>query len=306
MNNISYTKSKHNDINSIRPSRRRAQAMDVYLTGSPQITHFKTINKNHSICKKNKNKSIISQTNTDLDACEDDDKNKSDNVIYNAVYNAVHSAVHDVIHDAVNDAVNDVLHNCNQHIVNQNNTDSNADAVDYVSDDTNYVSDDDIANVVDNKSDNIDNKTNIEKEDLFLKKLSILRKLGELKQCGVHLSQDYNIDSDINAMEYEYKLHCDIQAKTNWVQYMSSMLKLSAKGLKMLNDLYDPLGIKLNGFTEAIDSTVDSSQDVLGKIYDKYNTSCKQKPMSPELKLLMTISAAALSNQLMQSRGNYL
>ena len=48
---------------------------------------------------------------------------------------------------------------------------------------------------------------------MMLKKLNMLRKLGELTQYGVKLSQNYNMNSDYQAMEYEYELHKELELK---------------------------------------------------------------------------------------------
>ena len=64
----------------------------------------------------------------------------------------------------------------------------------------------------------------LNKKELMLQKLNMLRKLGELKQYGVQLTQNYNLNSDYEMMEYEYNLHHDIRSKQNSVQWMSHMM----------------------------------------------------------------------------------
>jgi hypothetical protein len=133
------------------------------------------------------------------------------------------------------------------------------------------------------------------KDELMLAKLNMLRKLGELKQCGVKLSQNYGLDSDLKMMEYEYKLHSDIRAKQNSVQWMGHMLIGIIKGGELLNDNFNPFDIKLEGLSTKVSSDMNSYYTVLGEIYEKYNQPGKQ--MAPEFKLLMMITGAALSMQ---------
>lgn len=135
----------------------------------------------------------------------------------------------------------------------------------------------------------------LSKEELVLIKLDMLRKLGELKQCGVHLSQNYNLDSDLKMMQYEYKLHSDIKSKQNSVQWMSHMLIGIIKGVEMINDSYNPFDIKLDRLADVIGSDMQNYYSVLGDIYEKYNKPGKQ--MAPEMRLLLMISGAALSMQ---------
>jgi hypothetical protein len=145
--------------------------------------------------------------------------------------------------------------------------------------------------------DNSGNDTkNLSKKELMLLKLDMLRKLGELKQCGVLLSQNYNMESDLDMMQYEYKLHHDIRSKQNSVQWMSHMMIGIVKGTEILNDNYNPFDIKLDGLSDKIGSDMHNYYAVLGDIYEKYNQPGKQ--MAPELRLLLMISGAALSLQI--------
>jgi hypothetical protein len=144
-------------------------------------------------------------------------------------------------------------------------------------------------------SSEFDNQKSMTKEELMLAKLTMLRKLGELKQLGVKLSQNYGLDSDLKMMEYEYKLHNDIRAKQNSVQWMGHMLIGILKGSELLNDNFNPFDIKLDGLSTKVSSDMNTYYAVLGEIYEKYNQPGKQ--MAPEFKLLMMVSGAALSMQ---------
>jgi hypothetical protein len=135
----------------------------------------------------------------------------------------------------------------------------------------------------------------LSKKEIMLLKLDMLRKLGELKQCGVHLSQNYNLDSDLEMMQYEYKLHHDIRSKQNSVQWMSHMMIGIVKGTEMFNDNYNPFDMKLTGLSDRISSDMHNYYAVLGDIYEKYNQPGKQ--MAPEMRLLLMVSGAALSMQ---------
>lgn len=132
-------------------------------------------------------------------------------------------------------------------------------------------------------------------KELLFKKLDMMRKLGELKQCGVLLSRNYSIDSDLELMECEYKLHHDIRSKQNSVKWMSHMLIGIVKGTEMFNDGYNPFDIKLSGLSNAISSDMHNYYSVLGDIYEKYNHPGKE--MGPEMRLLLMLSGTALSMQ---------
>ncbi len=70
--------------------------------------------------------------------------------------------------------------------------------------------------------DDYDNYNELSEEGKMLKRLDMLRKLGELAQYKVKLSQNYNMNSDYFTMKYEYQLHTNIRAKQNFVNWTSS------------------------------------------------------------------------------------
>jgi hypothetical protein len=126
----------------------------------------------------------------------------------------------------------------------------------------------------------------------MLKKLDMLRKLGELAQYGVKLSQNYNMSSDYFTMKYEYELHKSIRSKQNSVNWMSSLMLNCIYGVEILNDKYNPFDLKLKNWSEQINADINNYYDVFGEIYEKYNKPGKN--MSPELKLILMVSGSAL------------
>jgi hypothetical protein len=129
-------------------------------------------------------------------------------------------------------------------------------------------------------------------EELMLKKLDMLRKLSELAQAGVKLSQNYNMNSDLKIMKYEYELHKNLRAKQNGINWLSNITLNMIYGIEMLNENYDPFSIKLKGWSEAMNADINNYYDVFGELYEKYNQPGKN--MAPELKLLLMVSGSAL------------
>lgn len=136
-------------------------------------------------------------------------------------------------------------------------------------------------------------------EELALSKLDMLRKLAELQQSGVKLSQQYNMQSDLNTMKYEYELHRDIRAKQNGIGWMSNMMMNCIWGIEMLNESYNPFDVKLKGWSEQVNADRNNYYSVFGELYEKYNQPGKN--MAPELKLLMMVSGSALGFHLQSS-----
>lgn len=137
-----------------------------------------------------------------------------------------------------------------------------------------------------------DNYNELSEEGKMLKRLDMLRKLGELAQYKVKLSQNYNMNSDYFTMKYEYQLHTNIRAKQNFVNWTSSLMLNCIYGLEILNEKYNPWELKLTGWSEQINADITSYYDVFGEIYEKYNKPGKS--MSPELKLVLMLGGSAL------------
>jgi hypothetical protein len=140
--------------------------------------------------------------------------------------------------------------------------------------------------------DDYDNYNELSEEGKMLKRLDMLRKLGELAQYKVKLSQNYNMNSDYFTMKYEYQLHTNIRAKQNFVNWTSSLMLNCIYGVEILNDKYNPFELKLTGWSEQINADITNYYDVFGEIYEKYNKPGKS--MSPELKLILMLGGSAL------------
>jgi len=136
-------------------------------------------------------------------------------------------------------------------------------------------------------------------DDLLLRKLDLLRKLSELKANGVILSSNYNMQSDISQMEYEYNLHFNIRSKKNTINWLSSMMTNCVYGVEMLNEKFNPFDFHLKGWAEQMNADVGDYNDVFGELYEKYNQPGRSVP--PELKLLLLVTGSAIKFHLVNS-----
>ena len=126
--------------------------------------------------------------------------------------------------------------------------------------------------------------------ELRMKKIELLRKLSEIKAKGFDLSKNYDFNSSIEEMEYEYELLKSFANKRNGVKLYKNILLNSVSAIEFLNDKYDPFDFKLTGWSEHMSVEVDSYEDVIEEIYEKYKGSGKK--MAPEIKLLLLIVAS--------------
>uniref|UniRef100_A0A6C0H796 Uncharacterized protein n=1 Tax=viral metagenome TaxID=1070528 RepID=A0A6C0H796_9ZZZZ len=128
-------------------------------------------------------------------------------------------------------------------------------------------------------------------QDLRIKKIELLRRLSEIKSKGYQLSKDYDFNSSIDEMEYEYDLLKSFADKRNGVKIIRNGLLQAISVVEFLNDKYDPFDFHLSGWSEHISVEIDSWDDVLEEIFEKYKGSGRQ--MAPEIKLLYLLIASA-------------
>ena len=144
-------------------------------------------------------------------------------------------------------------------------------------------------------TENLTNKTPIKvqlsPQEIRMKKIEMLRKLSELKQKGYKLSKDYDFNSSLEDMEYEYDLLKSFANKRNGIKLYKNVLLNVCSVTEFLNDKYDPFNFQLNGWSEHMSVEVDSYDDVLEELYEKYKG--RGGTMPPEMKLLFLVLASA-------------
>jgi hypothetical protein len=141
------------------------------------------------------------------------------------------------------------------------------------------------------KNDSLDVPKVLSAQEIRMKKIELLRKLSEIKTKGYKLTKEYDFNSSLEEMEYEYDLLKSFADKRNGVKIFRNGLLQAASVIEFLNDKYDPFDFHLSGWGEHMSVEIDSWEDVLEELYEKYKGSGKK--MAPEIKLLYLIIASA-------------
>jgi hypothetical protein len=139
-------------------------------------------------------------------------------------------------------------------------------------------------------------------QEIRMKKIEMLKKLSEIKSKGYQLSKDYDFNSSLDEMEYEYELLKSFADKRNGVKLFKNGLLQAVSVIEFLNDKYDPFDFQLSGWGEHTSVEVDSWEDVLEEIYDKYKGTGKGMPC--EIKLLYLLIASASAFHFSRSQGS--
>lgn len=141
-------------------------------------------------------------------------------------------------------------------------------------------------------------------QEVRMKKIEMLRKLCEIKAKGFQLSKEYDFNSSLEEMEYEYELLRSFADKRNGVKIAKSGLLQTISVIEFLNDKYDPFDFHLSGWGDHVSIEIDSWDDVLEELYEKYKGSGKK--MAPEIKLFYLIIASASAFHFTKSQASKL
>lgn len=139
---------------------------------------------------------------------------------------------------------------------------------------------------------------------LKIKKKEMLLKLHEAEQNGYVLTGKYNMNSELEEMEAEYELYEKKLEQSTMVDFLQDGLMFIIKGIEVLNGIYNPMSIKLEGLSDQIYDRKEKLDHVFRRLAIKYSGGTE---MPPELSLLFIIGGAMvmthISNSALQGGG---
>ena len=134
------------------------------------------------------------------------------------------------------------------------------------------------------------------------KKQEILIKLLALEKKGVSLTKTYSLKSSLDELEFEYntqKHSAEVEAS---VHFQQKMLMAAVTGAEFLNKKFDPIGAKLDGWSESVMDNITDYEEIFAQLHEKYS---EKASMPPELQLLVTLVGSGfmfhLTNTLFKS-----
>ena len=126
-------------------------------------------------------------------------------------------------------------------------------------------------------------------EELQKEKVQYLRLFDRLEAKGVRLDKKYTMESDLNEMKGEYERLQHQRDLDKSVRFQRKMLIAMVTGIEFLNNRFDPLDLKLDGWSESIHENVNDYDDVFEELHEKYKDKAK---MAPEIKLLLMLGGS--------------
>ena len=291
-NNISISKQnmdlKTDSINNIKPMLGNNSRIHIpegsRIKIKPTFNNKKIPNDSFSMMANQKKSGMSSAENSDDDTYDNDilssPSNQSD----------------------LNFDNNEIFSNNSQNFDNNNNNNNNNDDDDDDDDDDNTTDDSGQYDDDDEESQVSIKKKKMSYEEVQQNKQKILFDLDRLQKQGYPPSKKYSMASSFEDLTYEYerlKKQRDVEKS---IKFSRKMLMAFTSGIEFLNTRFDPLDIKLEGWSENMMENVNDYDEVFEELHDKYGDSIK---MAPELKLISMVAGSGfmfhLTNSLFKS-----
>jgi len=129
-------------------------------------------------------------------------------------------------------------------------------------------------------------------------KQSYLIKLQGLESKGVRLTKEFSMKSHLDDIKFEYESQKNSIDKNASVDFMKNLLITVVHGTEILNNKWDPVGAKLNGWSESVMENLGSYEAIFERLHEKYQGTVD---IAPELELLMTLASSAFMFHMMQT-----
>jgi hypothetical protein len=123
-------------------------------------------------------------------------------------------------------------------------------------------------------------------------KAEYLYKLDKLYTRNKSRSVHMDMDNSLNEIRNEYERISNEMKTERSVAFFKRMLLLGVQGIEMMNNKFDPLGVDLDGWSEAMGYSLENQEydEVMAELYEKYKGAGQ---MSPEVKLIFMIISSA-------------
>jgi hypothetical protein len=138
----------------------------------------------------------------------------------------------------------------------------------------------------------------------YLEKKRILTKLRRLRMRGEQIDNNLSMETPLEELEFELELIRKEKKQEQALDIGKSLITMFAVGVEMVNKRYDPLDLYLDGWSTSVREDIDSYDETLEELYDKYY---EHIDASPEVKLIGGLLFSAIAYNIshkMTSQGN--
>jgi hypothetical protein len=126
-------------------------------------------------------------------------------------------------------------------------------------------------------------------EQEFTKKTEALTQLERMDRKGI-TGNKMTMANSLDEITAEVERRKDSKALEASIRFQRSMLTTVTNGMEFLNSRFDPLGVKLDGWSEQVNENVEDYDEIFEELYDKYKDKSK---VAPEVRLIMSLGLSA-------------
>jgi hypothetical protein len=139
-------------------------------------------------------------------------------------------------------------------------------------------------------------------EQEFAKKSEALTMLERMDRKGI-TGNKMTMANTLEEIQAEVERRKDSKALEASLRFQRSMLTTVTNGMEFLNSRFDPLGVKLDGWSEQVSENIEDYDEIFEELYDKYKDKSK---VAPEVRLIMSLGLSAamchVTNSMFKSR----
>lgn len=129
-------------------------------------------------------------------------------------------------------------------------------------------------------------------ESIRKEKSDLLYRFSKMNAKGKWSSLNLDMNCSLDEIKNEYtRVKNEIQSERT-VAFLKRMMLLGVQGIEMVNNRFDPLGVDLDGWSEAMGYSLENQDydEVMAELYEKYKGAGQ---MSPEMRLIFMIISSA-------------
>lgn len=127
-------------------------------------------------------------------------------------------------------------------------------------------------------------------EQIQEEKFKLLCILERMEKKGLKSHKKFSMSSNYEEMKQEYDRLSNQKEMDQSVKFQRKMLIAFVTAIEFLNNRFDPLNVKLDGWSESVHEGLNDYDDIFEELHQKYQSKAK---MAPELRLLLTLGGSA-------------
>lgn len=128
-------------------------------------------------------------------------------------------------------------------------------------------------------------------EEIMNTKRELLYQFDRLERKGMKIPKKFTLASSLEEMKLEYeRIKTDRDVESS-VRFQRSMLQTFVSGVEFLNSKFNPVDLKLDGWSESINENITDYDDIFEELYHKYRGKAK---MPPEMRLMFSVGGSAV------------